>query len=1002
MLRQVAFPEGSQYVPEDQLEAVDEVPKDPLDVFESGHFSSVHELGRALVRARLTGRLANVLYSLDATNSDFYAYQFKPVVKLLQSPTTGILIADEVGLGKTIEAGLIWTEFRSRFDARRLLVVCPSVLRTKWKDELARRFGVQAEVLGARETLSRMKEALDSGHAGEFAIIASLQGIRPLRGWEDTDTEGGASELARFLQENQEGTRLIDVLVIDEAHYLRNPASQSAEVARLLRRVSEYIVLLSATPIHLKNEDLFQLLTLIDEDTFHQPAVFEQQLKANAPLIRARDRLLTGRCTPTELAELLRTALAHPVLKTSRQLAGLLKEAQTTSTAFDRETVSRLAQRLESVNLLGHAVTRTRKRDVTEWRVIREPRDQAIHLTEVERSFYDIVTETVREYCIKAGGHEGFLLVTPQRQMSSSMPAALRAWQKRGADDALLLTQDLGIDVETDDSGGPLVQQLVANASKLGNLKQLWESDSKYHRFSTELGEYLKSHPTERVVVFAYFRPTLEYLHERLTGENITAVLLYGGSDKDEVLARFGKQDGPRVLLSSEVGSEGVDLQFCRLLINYDLPWNPMRLEQRIGRLDRLGQKSERIVVWNLFYDDTIDSRIYERLYRRLAIAEASLGSLEPILAEHIQDLTLELLSRKLTPEEEEARIEQTAQAIANRRQQEDDLEKEAAHLVQYGDYILQHISAARETGRRITGEDVRDFVVGFFTLHYAGSQFRQIGGDACVMEVSLSSQAKFDLENFLRNTKARAATSLIRNDPRPVTCRFDNRIVGANSHSHETIGQMHPVVRFAVRRERDLGVDSQPAVCLQLDAARDEKGVAPGLYAFSTQLWSVRGVQEIEQLHYAVERLDGTFPLVSPQEAERIVVIATQHGRNWRGATDDLISRAAHCINNVCLERCDEQYEKFVGELQLQNIDRADAQEHTLELHLEGQMRRLGATYEKHRLAGRTGLARATETRIAMIKARVERQRLAISERRELKHFKTDLCVGLLEVIGR
>src|SRR5690606_34956824 len=122
---------------------------------------------------------------------------------------------------------------------------------------------------------------------------------------------------------------------------------------------------------------------------------------------------------------------------------------------------------------------------------------------------------------------------------------------------------------------------------------------------------------------------------------------------------------------------------------NYDLPWNPMKIEQRIGRIDRLGQRADSILIWNLFYGDTIDSRIYHRLYQRLKIFEYALGGIEPILGEAMRKLTAELMQDQLTSDQEEKRIHQTALALANRQQQEEKLENEASHLMAHGDYIL-------------------------------------------------------------------------------------------------------------------------------------------------------------------------------------------------------------------------------------------------------------------------------------------------------------------------
>src|SRR5262249_22995827 len=127
----------------------------------------------------------------------------------------------------------------------------------------------------------------------------------------------------------------------------------------------------------------------------------------------------------------------------------------------------------------------------------------------------------------------------------------------------------------------------------------LERGDGKYKALHQFLKQELQRNPEEKFVVFAFFRGTLKYLARRLKADRVKATLMMGamGSDKDGLIQNFASPDGPSVLLSSEVGSEGIDLQFCRFIVNYDLPWNPMKVEQRIGRVDRLGQKAERISI---------------------------------------------------------------------------------------------------------------------------------------------------------------------------------------------------------------------------------------------------------------------------------------------------------------------------------------------------------------------------------------------------------------------
>src|SRR5262249_54456953 len=155
--------------------------------------------------------------------------------------------------------------------------------------------------------------------------------------------------------------------------------------------------------------------------------------------------------------------------------------------------------------------------------------------------------------------------------------------------------------------------------------------DTKYKAFAQALKDKLKENPKEKVVVFAFFRGTLAYLKRRLEADGIRCGIIFGSMGTELVgeervdaktaeIARFAAIDGPSVLLSCEVGSEGIDLQFARMLFNYDLPWNPMKVEQRIGRIDRIGQNADRISIGHFSVSGTIDDRILNRLYARVNV----------------------------------------------------------------------------------------------------------------------------------------------------------------------------------------------------------------------------------------------------------------------------------------------------------------------------------------------------------------------------------------------
>ncbi|MFO1465373.1 MAG: SNF2-related protein [Steroidobacteraceae bacterium] len=240
---QVEFLDGSgaEFVPELALEAVTAASSNTYELVRNGRFARLVDLRGSLTYFRLSGRLADLVYSLNTTNTDFYAYQFKPVLSFLDSPCRGILIADEVGLGKTIEAGLIWTELRSRDDANRLLVLCPAMLRLKWQRELSEKRS------GSRRSYARCRDpGAAPGDGGRrrpgFAVIASLQGLRPIRRMARGRRAGlGAccGTRVRFLFSRENEDPLIDLTIVDEAHYLRNPETQTARLGNLLRPVTE-------------------------------------------------------------------------------------------------------------------------------------------------------------------------------------------------------------------------------------------------------------------------------------------------------------------------------------------------------------------------------------------------------------------------------------------------------------------------------------------------------------------------------------------------------------------------------------------------------------------------------------------------------------------------------------------------------------------------------------------------------------------------------------------
>ena len=985
----VDFQTRQDWYPQGNLELV-KTTSDPFDLWERGSYGGVRNLRALITHARLTGRLADVIYSMEATNTEFFPYQFKPVLNFLDSPSRGVLIADEVGLGKTIEAGLIWTELRARFDARRLLVVCPAMLREKWEDELSLRFGVKARICGATDVLRILQQQEKGGRDG-FAMVASIQGLRPTKNWDDDEKAPaqGVAALARYLRAHESDEPLFDCVIVDEAHYLRNPETKTHELGRLLREVTDNLVLLSATPIQLRSDDLFHLLNLIDADSFQYQSSFQDVLMANAPLIKLASLLRRGPLTSAQLGEALEWYEIFPQLTENRVLRRLRETPPSEAQLADVRYRVELADSLERMNLLASVVTRSRKVHVQENKVVRDPKAPVIEMYPIERELYAYVTETVRRYCHQHDLAEGFLLTTPQRQLSSSVPAALRAWGLDALIEDEAALYEMGYPealAERAKPVAPLVRELTAHLARYPRLKAAFEVDSKFDALTRLLDEYWRRYPDNKVILFSYFRETLNYLSERFRARGVGAGVLMGGASvsKQDVIDRFRESGDQRILLCSEVASEGVDLQFCSLLVNYDLPWNPMRVEQRIGRIDRIGQRAERIQIWNLFYADTIDDRVYRRLYERLDVFRYALGDIEAVLGEQIRDLTFELLSHDLTPEQEEIRIAATEAAVATMLQQQESLESEAAKLMAHGDYIMNRVNAARELRRYIRGDDLWAYTRDFFQENYPGCGFSRKQDTPLIGEVMLSDTARQEIAQFLQANRHLERTG-IANAPQSTLLCFDNKFDVAKSKL-ERVSQYHPLIRFISKR-----IDQHsfhPLVAARVSVV-DAGSLATGIYVCLVKRWSSKGARNIERVVYRAGRLGGAEgDRVDDQDAERLVNLVQATGTDWLEANAQVDQGRANEVFHALNDAVDEEFESYAEQLRLENEDRIDFQIQAVRKHLQGQIDAIEATNRRLAEQGKNKIIKANQGRVEKLRARLsdrvshfEGQRLLNSE---------------------
>jgi len=699
--------------PEEDLELVKSAGASPARWLLDQPLSPADEFGEFFTLTKLSTRLSDILYSYLSSRTVFRVYQFKPVLKFLNSPFGRLLIADEVGLGKTIEAGLIWGELDARMNLDRVLVVCPSALRRKWQLEMERRFDRDVPIILASAQLDELLERyVRQTTSSRFMAIAGLEMLRQDR------------NLVRL----REIAPTFDLVIVDEAHHMRNTGTYSHQLGEFLSEAADHLLFLTATPINLGQPDLFNLMHLLLPEEFDNFEVFRSLLEPNR-WVTASLKKLTDSFPPDptiilrtlQKVEATRQARRYTLNPYYQEAVAQLQEGDVTS----RRQVIDLQRKLTELNTLAHVYNRTRKRDLAERLARRQAVMLSVEWDEGEWRLYRAVREYVKarfRRLSQPGAALGFTTIMPERQAASCLPASRDYFLE------MLHTRKIFVDLsegeeELEGQGSesrlesrvpdpevPAIRELVAAAERMGG------RDSKYERLAGYLRELFEENPSAQVLIFSFFRRTLSYLQKRLDQEGFGVRRMDGSTPKPEreqIMEDF-RERSFQILLSSEVGAEGLDFEFCQYLFNYDLPWNPMRLEQRIGRLDRFGQQHEKIFIVNFQIPGTVETDIFERLYDRIGIFEESIGELEPILGEEMRDLQRMLLDVELSDEQKVREADRIAHALEGKRVELEEFEQDRQRLIGQDDYIVEQIEDAQRQRKYITGEELLRLFSGF------------------------------------------------------------------------------------------------------------------------------------------------------------------------------------------------------------------------------------------------------------------------------------------------
>jgi SNF2 family DNA or RNA helicase len=502
-----------------------------------------------------------------------YEYQIQAAKKVLNAFRGRAMLCDEVGLGKTIEAGIILLEYILRGLARRVLILTPPSLTTQWKEEMESKFNLDFIL----HTDPDFRDGgADSWHVYD-KVIASIHTAKLKR---------NAEEISRITY---------DMLIVDEAHYLRNRNTLVWKFVNSLKK--KYMLMLTATPIQNSLEELYNIITILKPGQLKTVSEFKRTFMERGQRLKPKN------------TQRLRELLSGVMVRNTRAL-----------------THVRLPQR--------------------------NARIISIQLTDTERELYDGLTDFVKRNYLQAEVRRRrtnlFTLRTLQEELGSSSFSVLPTLEK-------------------------MIKRKDAQGNGLVKFYDLAKSIRDNAKTKAML-QVIEAHQ-DKVIVFTKFVRTLEHICNALEEHEIPFSRFMGSMNipqKDRAVEEFA--GGNRVLVSTEIGGEGRNLQFCNAIINYDLPWNPQRIEQRIGRIHRVGQERE-VYIFNFSAEKTIESYILDVLDAKINMFELVVGEIDMILGnldetKDFGDIVMEIWVNSKTQKELEEQMENLGEKLVEARRQ--------------------------------------------------------------------------------------------------------------------------------------------------------------------------------------------------------------------------------------------------------------------------------------------------------------------------------------------
>lgn len=895
------------------------------DVFHGGrthsYFASQLELvpaepqaiSAAALRAGLTSELLRdkntaYLHARNAGRIDYEPYQYRPVLKIVESERPRILIADDVGVGKTIEACLILKELQARHRARSVLVICPKglVVDDKWRREL-RRFDEEFVHLDGAALRFCVEETLREGEwPARYAKAIVPYSLLDRDLLEGVDRDGirrpGLIDLAP-------GPRF-DLVIVDEAHHIRNRSTYAYRNVARLTEAADAVVMLSATPLQLGSQDLFTLVNLLRDDLVSTERDFAQMLEPNHYLYEAVEAARSaGAQWQQDVRQALHKALATPWGRQVTAVDPRVGEIEELlgQPAGDNRARVRVVRALEDLNAFSAIVTRTRRRDIREF-TTRKPTAPVVTFTLRQQAVYDAVLALGRRISqLHAPGvPTEFLLSMLYRQAASSITGLAPLVEQ-------ILNNRLDT-VEFSEVGGDaaiipprVIDEVREEIAHIGELAAglVGEPDPKLDLLRQLVADK-QTEPNNKILLFSTFRHTLTYLLGAAQEWGVRVAVVHGGVPDAERYAlrrRFklpkDNPDAIDLLLSSEVGTEGLDYQWCDTLVNYDIPWNPMRIEQRIGRIDRRGQRSPSVAIINILTEGTIEAEIYRRCLARVGVFHRAIGGSERILGDLTNELRRIADDLTLSDADRKRRLQQLADNEIRRIEEARRLEDAQANLLGLTIESLEQ-RIAEASSEWLDGDQLGDLVRTYLGDVLGGRRIAALKPGK-VVTVRLDDAAAERVAADLRAAGGDARLERLLRRKEPVLRMTIDPGIAADEDDVELIAPTHPLVLTAAASAK---LDGVPQAALKVHSGL----VPPGVYPVAIHAWTRLDARDSLTLRYisthpqveanagalltaAVDRDPGTTSQwLTPEDLD---ALDERHHAEWQAARETHVARA-------------------------------------------------------------------------------------------------------------